>query len=90
MAPEGFNVPGYANPEFDALIDEFEYADNFDQARKAIIEAQQILADDLPYIILFTNPMVEAYRTTIQFPFDNVLDGIQGYYGLPENVKRVQ
>jgi len=90
MAPEGFNVPGYANPEFDALVDEFEYADDFTEARKAIFEAQQILADDLPYIILFTNPMVEAYRTTIQFPFDNVLDGIQGYYGLPENVKRVQ
>ncbi|MGC8821015.1 MAG: ABC transporter substrate-binding protein [Fervidobacterium sp.] len=90
MAPDGFNTPGYKNPEFDALIEEFEYADDFNQARKAIFEAQKILADDLPYIILFTNPMIEAYRTSIKFPFDNMLDGIQGYYGFPEGVKKVQ
>ncbi|MGC8955488.1 MAG: ABC transporter substrate-binding protein [Fervidobacterium sp.] len=90
MAPDGFNTPGYKNPEFDALIEEFEYADDFNQARKAIFEAQKILADDLPYIILFTNPLIEAYRTSIKFPFDNMLDGIQGYYGFPEGVKKVQ
>jgi len=89
-APDGFNTPGYNNPEFDALVEEFEYADTFEQARKAIFEAQKILAEDLPYIILFTNPMIEAYRTSIKFPFDNMLDGIQGYYGFPEGVKRVQ
>ncbi len=90
MAPDGFNTPGYKNPEFDALIEEFEYADDFNQARKAIFEAQKILADDLPYIILFTNPMIEAFRTSIKFPFDNMLGGIQGYYGFPEGVKKVQ
>ncbi len=90
MAPDGFNTPGYKNPEFDALVEEFEYADDFNQARKAIFEAQKILADDLPYIILFTNPMIEAYRTSIKFPFDNMLDGIQGYYGFPEGVKKAQ
>ncbi|MGC8902352.1 MAG: ABC transporter substrate-binding protein [Fervidobacterium sp.] len=90
MAPDGFNTPGYKNPEFDALIEEFEYADDFNQARKSIFEAQKILADDLPYIILFTNPLIEAYRTSIKFPFDNMLDGIQGYYGFPEGVKKVQ
>lgn len=90
MAPDGFNTPGYKNPEFDALIEEFEYADTFDQARKAIFEAQKILVEDLPYIILFTNPMIEAYRTSIKFPYDNMLDGIQGYYGFPEGVRRAQ
>lgn len=90
MAPDGFNTPGYNNPEFDALIEEFEYADTFEQARKAIFEAQRLLAEDLPYIILFTNPMIEAYRTSIKFPFDNMLDGIQGYYGFPEGVRKVQ
>ncbi|MGB9796774.1 ABC transporter substrate-binding protein [Fervidobacterium riparium] len=90
MAPEGFNTPGYNNPEFDALVEEFEYADTFEQARKAIFEAQRLLAEDLPYIILFTNPMIEAYRTSIKFPFDNMLDGIQGYYGFPEGVRKVQ
>ncbi len=90
MAPDGFNTPGYNNPEFDALVEEFEYADTFEQARKAIFEAQRLLAEDLPYIILFTNPMIEAYRTSIKFPFDNMLDGIQGYYGFPEGVRKVQ
>lgn len=90
MAPEGNNTPGYANPEFDALIDEFEFADNFEQARKAIFEAQKILAEDLPYIVVFTNPMIEAYRTSIKFPYETVLGGINNYYGFPENVRKVQ
>lgn len=33
MAPEGNNTPGYANPEFDALIDEFEFAED----RKSVV-----------------------------------------------------
>lgn len=90
MAPEGNNTPGYANPEFDALIDEFEFADNFEQARKAIFEAQKILAEDLPYIVVFTNPMIEAFRTRIRFPFESMLGGINNYYGFPETVRRVQ
>lgn len=57
MAPDGFNTPGYANPEFDALVEEFEYADTFEQARKAIFEAQKILAEDLPYIIPLHKPI---------------------------------
>ena len=46
-APQGYNTPGYNNPEFDALIDEFERADNFEQAREVIMEAQELLAEDL-------------------------------------------
>ncbi|QTA37592.1 ABC transporter substrate-binding protein [Thermosipho ferrireducens] len=89
-APEGFNTPGYSNPEFDALIDEFEMADSFDEAVEAIKEAQELLAEDLPYIILFTTPIYEAYRDTIEFPFTDTLDGIQNYNGFPENVVRVK
>ena len=90
-APQGFNTPGYNNPEFDALIDEFERADNFEQAREVIMEAQELLAEDLPYVVLFTTPLYEAYRADqIVFPFTDALDGIQNYYGFPESVKTVK
>lgn len=90
-APQGYNTPGYNNPEFDALIDEFERADNFEQAREVIMEAQELLAEDLPYVVLFTTPLYEAYRADqIQFPFTDALDGIQNYYGFPESVKLVK
>jgi len=90
-APQGYNTPGYNNPEFDALIDEFERADNFEQAKEVIMEAQELLAEDLPYVVLFTTPLYEAYRADqIQFPFTDALDGIQNYYGFPESVKLVK
>ena len=40
-------------------------------------------ADELPYVVLFTTPIIEAYRNTIEFPFTNVLDGLQNFSGLP-------
>ncbi|WP_126992733.1 ABC transporter substrate-binding protein [Thermosipho globiformans] len=90
MAPEGFNTPGYNNPEFDALVEEFEMADSFDEAVEAIKAAQELLAEDLPYIILFTTPIYEAYRDSIAFPYTDILDGIQNYNGFPENVMKVK
>jgi peptide/nickel transport system substrate-binding protein len=81
-ATGGFNVPGYSNPEFDALADEFARAKTLEEARDLIFQADAILAEDLPYVVLFTTPIIEAYRNTIEFPFTSVLDGIQNFGGL--------
>jgi len=81
-ADGGYNTPGYSNPEFDALADQFGQAKTLDEARDLIFQADAILADDLPYVVLFTTPIIEAYRNSIEFPFTTVLDGIQAFSGL--------
>jgi ABC-type transport system substrate-binding protein len=81
-ADGGFNTPGYNNPEFDALADEFARAKTLEEARDLIFAADAILAEEVPYVVLFTTPIIEAYRNTIEFPFTTVLDGVQGFSGL--------
>jgi peptide/nickel transport system substrate-binding protein len=81
-ATGGFNTPGYSNPEFDALADEFARAKTLEEARDLIFAADAILAEDVPYVVLFTTPIIEAYRNTIEFPFTSVLDGVQAFGGL--------
>ncbi|HEY5684726.1 MAG TPA: ABC transporter substrate-binding protein [Acidimicrobiia bacterium] len=78
----GFNTPGYSNPEFDALATQFNTAKTLEEARDIIFAADAILAEDLPYVVLFTTPIIEAYRNTIEFPFTTTLDGIQNWGGL--------
>ncbi|MFP5331380.1 MAG: ABC transporter substrate-binding protein, partial [Acidimicrobiia bacterium] len=81
-ADGGFNTPGYNNPEFDALNDAFGQAKTLEEARDLIFQADAILAEDVPYVVLFTTPIIEAYRNTIEFPFTTVLDGVQAFSGL--------
>lgn len=82
----GFNTPGYNNPEFDALADEFARAKTLEEARDLIFAADAILAEDVPYVVLFTTPIIEAYRNTIEFPFTTTLDGVQSFAGLQSSV----
>ncbi len=84
----GFNTPGYSNPEFDALAKQFNTAKTLEEARDIIFQADAIIADDLPYVVLFTTPIIEAYRNTIEFPFTTTLDGIQNWSGLQASTRQ--
>ena len=76
--PEGFNSPGYCNPEYDKLAEDFLAADNLETARELVFKMQEMLAEDVPYVILFDTPITEAYRADmIEFPYTEVLGGIQ-------------
>jgi ABC-type transport system substrate-binding protein len=86
----GNNTPGYSNPEFDALAAEFRTVTDVEEARRLIREMDAILAEDLPYVVLFTTPIIEPYRTTLTFPFTSALDGIQNLLGLPSFVRLAQ
>ncbi len=81
-ADGGFNTPGYSNPDFDALAAEFKAAKTLEEARDLIFQGDAIINEDLPYVVLFTTPIIEAYRNTIEFPFTSVLDGLQNFGGL--------
>ena len=81
----GFNAGGYNNAEFDALADQLDAAATTDEAKDIIFQQQVLLSNDLPYVVLFDTPIVEAYREArITFPYTEEVDGLQGVHiGLP-------
>jgi len=61
--PTGFSETGYCNEEYDALYDA-QAVEQDHEARVGLIhEMQQILIDDVPYIIPYYSGVIEAWRT---------------------------
>ncbi len=58
----GGNNPGWSNTDFDALIDQANADTDFDTRKELLWEAQELLAEELPYIPLFTSDDVHAIR----------------------------
>jgi len=52
------------------------------QAQKQVYEIQSTLAQDLPFIPLYSGITFDMYRN-ITYPFDSVLGGLSGIYGAP-------
>ncbi len=87
----GYNVGQYSNPDFDALCDDFLAETDINAAREKAFQLQEILAEELPYVTLFTAPVVEAYpHNVVKFPYTEVLDGIQNVSGFPSAVQLLQ
>ena len=42
---------------------------------------------DSPYLVLFTPPIIEAYRANVEFPYTEVLAGMSNLTALPGSVK---
>ncbi len=87
FAPEnqsgGNNWGGFANPEYDALAEEFLEATTLEQARDLAFQMQALLATQLPYVTLFETPKVDIYRPEkVEFPYTSVLNGIEGTCGM--------
>ena len=48
---------------------------------------QEFLADDLPYVVLFTTPLLETYRSDrLIFPYTKTLGGLQSTSGMTSSV----
>jgi len=62
MVDYGDNYPGYNNPQFDSLIDMVNAELDFDKRKELLWQAQELLAQDLPSIPLFTSDDVHAIR----------------------------
>lgn len=75
----GFNTPGYNSAEFDAVADAFEAATDVESAAELTKEMDAILARDLPYVVLFRTPIIEAFNATTQFPTDTIMGGHSGF-----------
>jgi hypothetical protein len=39
---------------------------------------EAILFDEMPYLVLFNVPTLEVYKSNVEFPFTDVLDGLTG------------
>ena len=86
-APEneegGYNWGGYANPEFDELSFSLLSETSVDDARAKMFRIQEALAEDLPYIPLFTVPKFDAYRhARVEYPYTSVLGGLTDMNGM--------
>jgi len=61
--PTGNSETGYSNPEYDALYTQQATELDFETRKALIWEMQQIVFDDVVYIIPFYDQTVQAYRS---------------------------
>ena len=66
---------------------EFNAAKSVGEAQVIANKMEAILFDDLPYLVLFTPPIIEAYRANVEFPYTEVLAGMSNLTALPGSVK---
>jgi peptide/nickel transport system substrate-binding protein len=92
IATGGNNAPGYNNPDFDAAADRFLVSQTIEEAYDILWnEMEPMLAEDLPYLVLFDTPIVEGYRAAaVQYPFTDTLGGLQFIQGAPSVVTGAQ
>ena len=87
-APEtgaGYNWGGYSNSEFDELALGLLSETTIDGARDKVFRLQEYLADELPYVTLFTTPKLDAFRPSrIEFPYTSVLGGLESLGGMQQ------
>ena len=83
----GHNTTGYSNTEFDKLAERFKAAKTLEEARDLVHQGEAIIVRDMPYVLLFNTPLIEAYSNRLSFPFTNVLDGLQAFGALSSVVR---
>jgi len=80
----GNNAPGFRNARYDRLADRFLAARDEGEAKQIVWQMEEILAEELPYVVLFDTPILEFYRTaSLNYPFDKTLGGIQFLNAMP-------
>jgi len=83
----GLNWGGYSNPTYDELALELLTEGSLLGARDTIFKLQDFVAEELPYVVLFSPPALDAFRAgKVQFPYTNVLGGLQFVGGLQQKV----
>ncbi len=82
----GNNQTGWANPEYDKLIELAAHAPEFGTRTKAYQQAEGILADEVPIIPIYFYTRVIVQRTNIQGWYSNLLDihNLKGVFLKPE------
>jgi ABC-type transport system substrate-binding protein len=88
--PGDWNAGSYNNPEFDKLGDALFSCQDLNECKEIAFKAQELLANDLPYIVLFDTGIYEVYRSEVKFPYTEAINGLQWVYGLVDSVAVVK
>lgn len=83
----GVNTPGYASPRADELIGRLSETDDLAEAARLAAELDDLLATDLPYLVLYSPVVAEAYRREVSFPVTDLAGGLQSAGGFPSLVR---
>jgi len=68
-----YNSGAWINEEYDTLVDEFEREENPERRREICFQCQKMVAEDLPWLMLWSPKRIEAYR----------IDRFEGWYCQP-------
>lgn len=81
-ADGAMNNTGYSSEDFEDAHRAYQEAFTLDEARQALWEMETVLAADVPYLPLYTSPVVEAYRSdSVSFDVEASLGGLQARLG---------
>lgn len=76
------NNTGYSSDEFDKRLRRYERSESLEDARDQLWAMETILASDLPYLLLYTTEITEAYRSDrVGYGVRGNIGGIQGRLG---------
>jgi ABC-type transport system substrate-binding protein len=85
---DGNNSTGYSDPDFDELADAMMTINDQAEAFNMVWQMEEMLAEDLPYIVLFDSALTEFYNDSLHYPFTSTLSGIQYLAGMPATVTK--
>jgi ABC-type transport system substrate-binding protein len=75
------NSAFYNDPDMDKLILDFNAATDLAEAKKLSDQIQVKALTDVPYVMLFTNPIADVHHTNLDWAYVDVLDGLSGGSG---------
>ncbi len=71
------NTTCFKNDEYDALVDAFNETGDLEYAQELVYKMQLILADQRPYIPLYSEKVIDYARENVLFPYVDSLGGIE-------------
>ena len=77
---DGSDNISYVSPRLNEKCNALYSETDMGKAQQIAYDLQNILAEELPYITLFSPPITDAYLNTIVYPYTQVFDGLQGLY----------
>ena len=83
----GRNTPCFKHDAYDALVDEFIVTGDLQTARQLVHEMQLILADQRPFIPLYSETVFDFARNNVLFPYVDVLGGIESRDGFQNSTR---
>lgn len=72
----------YSGSRLQSACEALNSTSDLDAARQQVYEVQSVLAQEIPFIPLYSSVNHDAYRN-VMYPFRQMLDGLSGVYGAP-------